>query len=532
MKAVRLATMMAAVSWVPMTNGCVSLSAKRVVEEIIDSTADLSTCAIQTRSITNLYPTGANTQEMTLISKDWKEGGTGITLSCLSRDTVGSRRIDGTVKLDGMDMQYAGRGVYSSTFDGLDHKPRTISIVTTSGQTTEITVQPPQALKLISVNGASQAARVDLSKDMTLEFADFSPYSFVRVALVTEGLEGRNFAHIGVFKADRILKIPAVAFGHHSLGTSSKIVEGANYVLVEQFNVMPGTVAGVGSAQNIAMAWAWMPVTVSGQSPAVAGIEVSGTLPAGTRKVAYAVSKPNASHGKPLSQARKFAIASLSIRGRLHEKSENEVPLASWDNALKKFHDGLSRMFKKEFGITIIAPEKVLNSSVYKEFDAIPDVYTKESISRSFKGMRSLNSPRLTSSTFPADKPDMQLMRDLGVDGLISVEIEVDGMTTSMTFRIVGEPNAYTVPTLYSKGEVHDEPGMPWTGTRFTHIQSLDTVLRKNDLIAGMKKALKEQEAQARTLGYESIWNMQSDRNKARDLVQDFEILPTYASGQ
>jgi hypothetical protein len=541
MKTVRLIIIVAAVSLVPATSGCISTQTEDV-GMTLESTSDLSTCAMQTRYITNLYPRDAKTDEMEIFSKSWTEGGTGITLSCLSRDRVGSQRIDGKVMLDGVEMQLNRHGFYSSAFKGSHAEPKTISIVTSSGQKADIPVQAPQALSLVSVNGVSKAARVDLSQDLALEFADFAPYSFARVALIAEGSEGRKFTEIGVFKMDRKLKIPAVAFEHHSLGNSAKILEGANYVLVEQFEIMPGTVPSVGTAQNLALGWAWMPVTVSGKTSALAGIDITGSLSTRAGDLSYAVSKPNASQGKPLSQASKFAVASLSIRGRLQNNEDRfpQVPIAWWDNELKKFHDALGKMFKSEFGITLVAPDKVLTSSIYNELDAAPDVYTKDTIQRSLRGLRTLSSSRLTSSTFPADKPDIQLMRDLGVDGLMDIEIEVDLITragkkalaTSLTFRIIGEPSAYTVPTLYSQGTVSNATGIPFTGSEFKSSQSLDRVLRKSDLLAGLKQALREQEAKARDLGYEALWSLHSTGNRDETLDQDYETLPIYASGR
>jgi hypothetical protein len=159
-----------------------------------------------------------------------------------------------------------------------------------------------------------------------------------------------------------------------------------------------------------------------------------------------------------------------------------------------------------------------------RSLEEIKDEYTKVEISRSYKGTKNLLPTRLgnilkpISTTFASDRPEARLMRELGVDGHISVAVDLAlptsrqefTLTSRTAFRIIGPPNGYIVgPTVYAQGIVSDEKGVPFSESEFKDINALNKIIRKDDLIAAMKKTLKEQEAKGKELGYSAIWDLQ-----------------------
>ena len=428
---------------------------------------------------------------------------------------------------------------------------KTIKISTSSGQKAEFTIQPPKPVKLASVNGASTNAPVDVTKEMTLEFENVpTENAYIRVAMIISSLGIRSFSDIGVFKLAKTIKIPAAAFKNTLVSASAQgvvsISTGSNYILVERYDVAENRIPGVGASQNLSLGWSWMPVTVTGDVSTVPGFSIDGKISNANGEMEYTANKPNAYIGKPLSKGKKFAITSLSIRGTLFNSETStsttsagnvtttttttrtwqfpKVPVEYWDKALENLYKDITKTFKDEYGIAVIPIEQVVSSPLYKELEEIPDEYSKVEISRSYKGTKNLLPTRIgnilksISTTFASDKPEARLMRELGVDGLISVTVDLAlptdrqevTLAPRMAFRMIGPPNGYIVgPTVYAQGVVQDEKGVPFSASELKDINVLNKIIRKDDLISAMKKALKEQEAKEKELGYQSIWNLQ-----------------------
>lgn len=531
-------------------NGCAALG-KLAAGMMTSTTADLSVCAVQGMYISNLYPRDTKTIEMDYVSEEWKPGRSGVAVSFFKREGIGFFKIDGAVTMDGDTMQYLANGVYNAYFDKNNGKPKKISITTSSGQKAQFTIPPPKAVKLASVNGASTNAAVDVAKDMTLEFDNVSgENAYIRVSMIVNSIGIRSFSDIGVFKLTKKLTIPAAAFKNTLVSASANgvvsIAAGSNYVLVERFDVAPMRIPGVGASQNISMGWSWLPVTVTGDVSTSPGFSVEGTITSGNGEMQYSSNKPNAFYGKPLSKGKKFAITSLSIRGTLYASETSsssttagnvtttttttrtwqfpKVPVEYWDKVLDNLYKDVASVLREDYNISVIPMEQVVNAPQYKELEEIKDEYTTVEISRSYKGTKNLlpttlgNILKSVSTTFASDRPDARLMRELGVDGLVAVTVDLAiptdrsevTLAPRMAFRITGGPNGYIAgPTVYAQGVVHDAKGVPFAESEFNDINVLNNIIRKEDLIAALKKVLKEQEIKEKELGYTAIWNLQ-----------------------
>ena len=60
----------------------------------------------------------------------------------------------------------------------------------------------------------------------------------------------------------------------------------------------------------------------------------------------------------------------------------------------------------------------------------------------------------------------------------------------------------------HAQGVVHDAKGVPFADSEFKDINALNNIIRKEDLIAALKKVLQEQERKEKELGYEAIWSL------------------------
>lgn len=580
--------MMAGMSLALLSNGCVSMLAKMALSMATSKTNDLSLCALQTRYVTNLYPKEANTLEIPYYTTNWTEGAGLVMVTCQARTGGGSSlyEIEGTVQLDGQPMEYVAGGSYSKLVQAGDTKPKTVTITTTSGQKTSFTVSPTQPIELVAVNGKKGESEVNVTKDLTLEFAKVGPDAgYVRVGLISDTMGMRNFSDIGVYKLDKKIKIPAVAFRHPALfkttganfngkrttymSTGTSLVTGANYIFVERYEATPIKAEGAAAVENFGLAWSWMPVTVKGSAEAIPGVAVSNTMETSTGGVEYFSTKPASAIGKPLAKGKKFALVAMSLNGNLEAITDAtkydlgtgavaknaagqdhhiynawkfpKLPVSHWDAEMEKFYGEFTAAFEKDYGISFIPTEDVLKASAYKDFTAFEEESTAQKISHSFRGLKAFAGPRVGTGTVNPDKSEVQLMRELGVDGLVVVNLAVDlptdkttredcndlvtlpktsGLSVSVTchigearlqtkasFRIIGMPKAYgTLLTTYADGDMSTVKPIPYKMDEFQDAAALSRVMRTNELVNAMKTALREQESKANELGYDDVW--------------------------
>lgn len=275
------------------SSGCAAFG-KMVVGMMTTTTADLSVCDVQTKYISNIYPQDAATVDLGYYGAAWQAGQTAVVVRFSAGAT--SYQLDGTVMVDGENMEYIGAGAYAKYFKVFDGKSKKVSVRTSSGQQAEFTVEPPKPFKLVSINGATADAKVDIGKNMTLEFDNASSeLPLAHVSLITNTMGMRNFADIGgLFQLAKKVEVPAPAFLHRrSFGkataragdgqetklSKAPIVQGPNYVLVEQSVKTSIAVPAVRSAENIAVGWSWMYVTVSGEDAAPTDLQDGDVMP-------------------------------------------------------------------------------------------------------------------------------------------------------------------------------------------------------------------------------------------------------------
>jgi hypothetical protein len=76
-----------------------------------------------------------------------------------------------------------------------------------------------------------------------------------------------------------------------------------------------------------------------------------------------------------------------------------------------------------------------------------------------------------------------------------------------MSVRITGPPNGYTVgPTVYAEGMISTDKGVASSETEFNDINAFNRIVRKDELMAVLTKALNKLEAKEKAEGYDLIW--------------------------
>ena len=118
------------------------------------------------------------------------------------------------------------------------------------------------------------------------------------------------------------------------------------------------------------------------------------------------------------------------------------------------------------------------------------------------------------STTFASDRVDSRLIKELGVDGLIAVtldlEMDWDGaLSPRLSFRISGAPNGYIAgPTIYAQGVISGK-GVDWDKARMDAkyvMQALPNTIRQKDLMNALNIALKKLDRLEKKHDYDKLW--------------------------
>lgn len=536
-----------------LSTGCAMISTQigSVTAKLLTgTTADLSQVSATVKFVRNAYPMETATTEVKYAGDLWQPGSNIAVINFVKRQGIGMFQIDGVVRINGEEVPHFVNGVYGQIVEGDD--PVSFEIETTTGQTASFTVEPVAPIRIKSINGKTDAATIDMTKDLVLELDNPAGSQGVplRVALLADAVGTRGFYDLGIFSARDRLVIPASAFRHSAPPNARFFTfnKGENWLLVERFTARAGDAPAVGAAQLIAQSWDCKPVTLSGDVDVIDRLEVTGTVgnEDDADAISYSLNKPNASYGRPFASGKRFALGSLSVRGTLRKQETDsysyttgnvkttvtttttwqfpQLPTEFWDELLESLHDDISDLLKERYGIKLIPVETVVASPQYANMEEIEDENTQVEISRSYKGTKNLIPTSLramvgnVSSTFAADRPDARLMADLGVDGLIAVTLDLDVPTDTdqitlrpmLSLRVTGPPNGYMIgPTIYTEGLVGSKAGVPTNEADLSSVESLmSSVVRKDEIMAALTRALDELEAQERELGYHDLWAM------------------------
>ncbi len=517
------------------------------------TTNDLNEAAVSVYFMRNVYPKATNDVAAEYFEESWQDGGNMVYVSLLNRDGVGMLKVDGQVIIDGEVVPHVKNGFYGKWLDPNDVSPKKVVIKTSTGQEVSFTVAPPPPIKIKSINGMRENAVIDITQplDLELKAENQRPGEEISIALLGDIMGLHTFLEYGTFKYGDRLHLPA-AMWKNAL-TPYVPTSGANWLRVERFNVTPTNVKGVGATQIIGQALDCVPVSVQGELEetwvgTVDGqtINISETLEKDDGFMQVKFNKPNAYYGRPMSSGKKFAVASFTVRAtKLQQQRTSSssstignvtttttttttrtfptLPDAYWENLVNKLYADFERVLKNNYSIELIPIEDVLRAPSYKALQPIEDKVSLVEVEKSYKGTKNLIPTTLSeilddiSTTFAWDRKDARLIRDLGVDGLIAVTIDLEmpwesfSLTPRMSIRISGPPNGYKAgPTIYLQGLVHGS-GLPLDEAKMDADYVMDilpNVIRTNELMNALDLGFKKISKEEKSKSYDAIWSL------------------------
>ncbi|MNS07152.1 hypothetical protein D3C72_385880 [compost metagenome] len=554
-----------AIALATTTSGCAVMMkfiGDMTAAAITQKTANLSELSVRASYVTNLFPKDSGLVEAVDSGETWQEGQNLLGVVLLKRQGVGMYELDGAVGYQAtpngpiVPIPYVGKGAYQIALSAKDLAPKTIVLRTTGGQEARLVVAPAKPITLKAINGKpAKGATIDLGKDVVLDLANPAGTAGtpIKVSVAIQAMGIQTMSAVGIFKAADRITVPKEAFRNmlvsasHDVGAVG-ILKGANYLLVERYeHGLPA--AAVGAAETLGQAWTWAPVTVTGDAPLNAKLEVQGKLPGSTSEVGFMAFKPNAFYGPPLPMAKTIALGTLRARGKLYEsktyesksygyqtvttttttitKQFPEVPDGHWNALLKDLETRLGASLKRVSNTTMLPAERLASSPTYKAMKDISEERDTRAGATSYivkirPGSRHVLAESLdtieVSSTFPADRALARVMRESKTDGLLSATLDLQIATAKdsdklvliprLTYIIFGATNGYAAgPLSYATGFIEATDGVPFNAEALQkNPGEMSRVARLPELVNAFEASLKALRAKEQAAGYDAIW--------------------------
>lgn len=476
---------------------------------------------------TNIYSKDLGLMLPDLIGKEWINNGDFTMLQLAGKDGFKMYKYNGNIKVNGKELKHFAMGIHSVTENpNAGNKKITFEKNGTVEAGFEIPV-PAKNIKLVSINGQTKNVSIDLTKDVVLEFANFStePSSLIRVDIVTTQIGIRTLSLVAYVKPAAKVTIPAAAFKNIDNGNKfnfkNSYISIADQLLVKPINITGNipTTQMVSTGSNDGM---WVTVTNSNENSTGINFELDKTK----------VFKKNAAFAKPLSFAKTISVSSFYTYGETYTSGTKEnkfqgtqttktinfpdIPNEYLDDALSKLYANITKVIKEEMGSNILPENAVTNSPSYAntmKFMA-DDLNNSSQFMRAHKGLHPIKT--LSSVTY-MNYGESRLIKETKADALLKASLifrlswdKVPMITPYLDVELIGESNgdfrSYTGSTKYFTINITGD------GYELKNKEAVDfpQVFQLGNLATKFQAALKELKAkEAANTDYEVIWKLQ-----------------------
>lgn len=433
---------------------------KGVVGAMSDSkgVSNLAEASITVSYQANSFP--RSLVDFTTKTPGWETCGDGVWVAFTDYKSLGFSDTDGDVLIDGTKHKTSGAGSYFYGFDPENRGKKQIKITSSGGNTINFEVEPPAPLEILSVNGKTKGEDIiiDGTEDVIIELknGDADPESSLHVQMVCTMYGTNNMFDIFITHPRNKIVVPKEAFKNFE--GSPLPFKKKNGLVVTRYKhkVIDSTSAG---AFMYVQAYSdFLPVLTKG--------DLGGTLltnafdkekntaindkitTEGTYNFTIKKGKPFTS--PPTKLMKKIGIASFVIRGNLSSKEVTTTDVGyykirtttekwflelndeTWQKLADKMYIKLATTLTNDFGIEVIDLDKVTNAKAYTKIKPIEDKVTKTFVEKGAGGTERLLSTSIKDFfadlkiTFAGDNVNERLIRELGLDGVIAVTIDLD----------------------------------------------------------------------------------------------------------
>jgi hypothetical protein len=554
--------------------------AKGVAGLTTDKTTTLKDALVTTQYRSNCFPQSLSikTGDEMLIGEDWPDQGSLVSITLFKAQGLGAFEIDGSVTLDGKEMKYYGNGLYAISV--ADNSTKTIIIKTSTGETTNFDVIPQKPVKLLE----PRDSKINLNNGVHLKL-DNPPgteNTMVRVSVYSKPtLFQKSWHSIDFFRSQNEFTVPLASFAS-TADNKYDYIDGSSYILVERVSMETKSKNGICEMRNISSYYDYAPVDISyndlDDSLSTKSEDADGfkivTQPGGILvsqqksrhsdddpyKPEVTIIKNSIYSSVPFSKAKKFAVISFTTRATGLKKEitlssvsyrwekqgdwlvENEyrhsetftkqfpdLPVSYWQNISDMTFKELQKEFKAKLNIEIIPVQDVMMAPSYKDMSDIEEIQSSTQYVGSYKGLKNLYAQNLSSLLGGYTGPVRRLMKELGVDGIITLDLNLQvpdevlnyknprdynyALNPLLTYNIFAPPNGTEyLPAAYTFGFVKGEGitlqklgkgnGDKWEFTPDVLYKACHGFAIVDNWVTGLVK-LKYQESR---FGYDKVW--------------------------
>lgn len=424
-----------------------------------DSNSDLGKAAISVFYQAHLHP--EDIIKYYTKTPGWETCGDAVFAGFTNKSGLGLSSTDGQFLVDEVSVENAGYGTYFHGFSPDKRGNKAVKITSSNGNVAEVVVKPAASLEIISVDGKAKGEEVNIdgTKDIVIELAngDADIKSNLHVQLLGSITGTKVIYDIIVTKAKNTIYIPKEAFKNYE-GSPAPFVEN-NTLIVNRVSEEIIEKTDAGAIRRLSAYMDWMPVKIIGDlskgSIVTAGfdeskntkIEVDLTTEG---EYNFIVDKGQPFVAPPVKLMKNVAVASFVVRGNLIDQNIDvsttgdyitttitkkwfpELSNDTWQKLADKMYDNLETSLESEFGMNILPLEQVVTSEAYNHAKPI-----KDNVSKTFVEVGAGNTRRiLTSSsvdfwedlsiTFGADFVSQRLVKELGVDAVLAITIDLN----------------------------------------------------------------------------------------------------------
>ena len=422
---------------------------------------------------TNIFSKDLGLMFTDFLGGEWINNGDFTMLQIASKDGFKFYKYDGTIKVNGKELKHASMGIHTVTeTPGNGNKKISFEKNGTVEGSFEIPL-PSKNIKLVSINGQAKDAKVDFTKDVELEIANYSsnPNSLIRVDIITTQIGMRTLSLLAYVKPASKIIIPSAAFknieNENKFNLKNCYLNVSDQQLVKAINPIGkiSTNQMVITGSNDGM---WIDVL---NNPEVnKGInDIPG------------VAKRNAAFAMPLSFAKKIAVGCFYTQGvtqyysekekteekstydvknhtlikettktKVTETKEVQFPQISdsyLNSMLAELYTKISSAFNEVNGSTVLPANTIPNTPSYAtsmKFMA-QDENTKAEFLKSYSNLMPMSQ---FSNVFNLYYGTEAMLNEVNADALLKVtlttSLEVNSgnaMKTRMTVELVGPSN-------------------------------------------------------------------------------------------
>lgn len=419
------------------------------------SNPDLGTAAISVFYQAHLHP--QSIMKYPTKTPGWETCGDAVFAGFTNRSGAGLSSTDGDFMMGDSNIAYSGAGTYFKGFSPEKRGKKNIKITSSNGDVVKVDVEPGMPLEIKSIDGKPKGEPVDIdgTKDIVIELTngDADKLSNIHVQLVCKLVGTPIIYDVIVTKARNKIIIPKDAFKNFE-GSPSPFIK-SNTLIVNRVreNVIEGTSAG--AIRTISAYMDWAPVTVSGDLSKGNVLTMGFDTTKNTNikidlqaqgEYSFTCAKDGPYLSPPIKVMKKVAIASFVVRGNTMAsqtstsgdwiiKTKKWFPQytdQTWQNLVDKMYQDFAAKLTDNFDMEILPLDQVVNAKSYKYAKTIQDGASKTFVEAGAGGTKRILTTRSTdvfkdlSITFPSDFVSERLVKELDVDAVIAVTIDLD----------------------------------------------------------------------------------------------------------